>query len=320
MAFIQSGQNAIPTLLKLLLENDSDRALFSFAEAASSSADGSALGIDYEDEISGRMKFGCGALKLCSGRLQLSFSARCPLSRDREQVLARIQECCAQNGFHIAHSRILEANYFPKESPVVDTLNCVFQKTTGLMWPPQIEEIEKIRCAQKITDRAFMDALNFIRPGMTDRELQKLIADKLWEEGSQMTSFNHVVGCGPDTADPHVRPTGRIAQKGELIMMDIGALVDGYGSDMTRMIALGKPRDEQLEIYALIQKAQRAGIAPSVPAHAAQRSTGRPAGSSSRGDMERPSRTGSATRSGAAGKRGPGSANGKCSPSRPTSS
>lgn len=123
------------------------------------------------------------------------------------------------------------------------------------------EEIEKIRHAQQITDRAFANALNFIHPGMTDRELQKLIADKLWEEGSQMTSFNHVVGCSEDTANPHVRPTGRTAQRGDLIMMDIGAVVEGYGSDMTRMISLGPPNDEQREIYELVKAAQAAGLA-----------------------------------------------------------
>lgn len=122
------------------------------------------------------------------------------------------------------------------------------------------EEIKKIRQAQEITDRAFAASLNFIHEGMTDRELQKLIADMLWQEGSQMTSFNHVLGCGPDTADPHVRPTGRAVRRGDFIMMDIGALVDGYGSDMTRMIALGEISDKQREIYELVLKAQAAGI------------------------------------------------------------
>ena len=145
LAFIPSGQNAIPTLLEMLLEYDllenaSDRELFSFAASVSGSADGAALGIDCEDEISGHMKFGCGAVKLCEGRIQISFSARCPIARKGEQVLSQIQEQCAQNGFHIEQSRILEANYFPKRSPVIQTLSQVFQKTTGLDWPPQIFE------------------------------------------------------------------------------------------------------------------------------------------------------------------------------------
>lgn len=123
------------------------------------------------------------------------------------------------------------------------------------------EEISKIRQAQGIAERAFLACLNHIHTGMTDRELQKLIGDLLWEEGSEMTSFNHVLGCGPDTANPHVRPTGREIRRGDLIMMDIGALVDGYGSDMTRMIAVGEADEEKRRIYDLVLTAQTAGIA-----------------------------------------------------------
>lgn len=118
------------------------------------------------------------------------------------------------------------------------------------------EEIEKIRQAQKIADRAFMEMLNFVREGMTDRELQKLIADFLWQYGSQMTSFNHVVGCGRATDNPHVRPSGCVLRRGDMAMIDIGALVDGYGSDMTRMIALGEPGEKKRQIVEIVLEAQ----------------------------------------------------------------
>ena len=144
-AFIPHGQNAISTLLKLLLDHDlletaSDWELFSFAATVSGSPHGEALRIDCEDELSGQMKCGCGVLKLHSGRLQMGFSARCPLSQKESDILARIQDCCVQNGFHVEQGRILEANYFPKESPVVRTLSQTFQRVTGLDWAPQIFE------------------------------------------------------------------------------------------------------------------------------------------------------------------------------------
>lgn len=123
------------------------------------------------------------------------------------------------------------------------------------------EEISKIRQAQSITERAFLASLNYIRTGMTDRELQKLIGDLLWKEGSEMPSFNHVLGCGSDTVDPHVRPTGRKICRGDLIMMDIGALVDGYGSDMTRMAIIGEADEEKQKIYELVLKAQTKAVA-----------------------------------------------------------
>ena len=122
-------------------------------------------------------------------------------------------------------------------------------------------EIAKIRQAQAITDRAFLDMLNHIHEGMTDRELQKLIADLLFKHGSEMTSFNHVVGCGSATDNPHVRPSGRVLRRGDFIMVDIGALVEGYGSDMTRMIALGTPDERKQMIFDLVLRAQSAGLA-----------------------------------------------------------
>lgn len=123
------------------------------------------------------------------------------------------------------------------------------------------EEIDKIRQAQSIADRAFLEMLNHIHEGMTDYELQKLIADLLWRYGSQMTSFNHVVGCGAATEDPHVRPSGCVLQRGDMAMIDIGAQVDGYGSDMTRMIALGELDEKKREVFDVVLRAQTAGIA-----------------------------------------------------------
>lgn len=123
------------------------------------------------------------------------------------------------------------------------------------------DEIEKIRQAQGITDRAFWELLNFIHVGMTDYEVQKTVADLLWKEGSQMTSFNHVVGCGDATANPHVRPDGHVVHRGDLIMVDIGSTVDGYGSDMTRMIAVGEVDEEKQRIFDIVLRAQSAGMA-----------------------------------------------------------
>lgn len=122
-------------------------------------------------------------------------------------------------------------------------------------------EVALIRQAQGMADRAFMELLNFIRVGMTDWALQKLMADLLWQEGSQSTNMSHVIGCGPDTADPHVRPSGREIKSGDLVMIDIGATIDGYGCDMTRMISMGSPDEEKMQIYNLVFQAQSAGMA-----------------------------------------------------------
>ncbi|MFQ8636979.1 MAG: M24 family metallopeptidase [Acutalibacteraceae bacterium] len=122
------------------------------------------------------------------------------------------------------------------------------------------EELARIRAAQDVTDRVFLEALNYIHAGMTDIEIQRMVGMLFYEMGSQMDSFDHVCGCGPDTAKPHVKPTGRAARRGDFVMLDIGASVDGYGSDMTRMVGIGAVDAEKQEIYNLVLEAQNAGI------------------------------------------------------------
>lgn len=145
LAFAKNARSAIPSLLHFLLDYDlfeyeSDREIFSFAADVTGSSDGSALSIDCADEISGAMKFGCGVMKMEARHLQIGFSARCPLSADREEVLASIKKHSIEKGYEVKQPRILEANYFPKETPVVDTLSKVFQQVTGLDWEPQVFE------------------------------------------------------------------------------------------------------------------------------------------------------------------------------------
>lgn len=123
-----------------------------------------------------------------------------------------------------------------------------------------LEEIERIRAAQEITDRVFMEALNYIHEGMSDVQIQRMVGVLFYEMGSRMDSFNHVSGCGVDTSLPHVRPSGRIAKRGDFVMLDIGAQVEGYGSDMTRMVGIGQVDQEKQEIYQLVLKAQNAAI------------------------------------------------------------
>lgn len=122
------------------------------------------------------------------------------------------------------------------------------------------EELARIRAAQDVTDRVFLEALNYIHEGMTDVQIQRLVGVLFYEMGSQMESFDHVCGCGPDTSKPHVKPTGRVARRGDFVMLDIGASVDGYGSDMTRMVGIGAVDAHKREIYNLVLEAQNAGI------------------------------------------------------------
>lgn len=122
------------------------------------------------------------------------------------------------------------------------------------------EELERLRRAQQITDRVFEESLNYIHAGMTDIEIQRMVGMLFFDLGSEMESFNHVSGCGIDTSLPHVRPTGRIAKPGDFVMLDIGAQVEGYGSDMTRMVGIGELDEEKQQIYRIVLEAQNTAI------------------------------------------------------------
>lgn len=121
-----------------LIEDEGDRATLTFGAEAACSPDGAALSIDCADDESGQMRFGCGTMQLEDGKLQVGFSARCPITVDPKTVFAALEESCAKAGFTAVQTRFLESNYFPKNTPVITTLSTVFQQTTGLDWQPQV--------------------------------------------------------------------------------------------------------------------------------------------------------------------------------------
>ncbi|MDL2234395.1 M24 family metallopeptidase [Ruminococcaceae bacterium OttesenSCG-928-L11] len=131
----------------------------------------------------------------------------------------------------------------------------------GLRLHKSPEELDWLQQAQDITDKVFAACVDRVRVGMTDRDIQLLVGVLFHEMGSDTLSFDHVMGVGVDTSQPHVRPSGRVVEQGDFVMLDVGASVNGWGSDMTRMIAVGEPDAEKREVYAVVQAAQAAGIA-----------------------------------------------------------
>ncbi len=81
------------------------------------------------------------------------------------------------------------------------------------------------------------------------------------DHGAAGPSFETIIAAGPNSAVPHHRPTDAVLAAGDFVKMDFGALVDGYHSDMTRTVVLGKPADWQREIYELVRASQAAGRA-----------------------------------------------------------
>lgn len=122
-------------------------------------------------------------------------------------------------------------------------------------------EIASIARAAAITDAALAQALPFIVAGKTERQAAWEIERRMREMGASAVGFELIVAAGPNSALPHARPSERLIQENEPIVIDIGALVDGYCSDMTRTICLGTPSAKFREIYGIVLKAQLAALA-----------------------------------------------------------
>lgn len=122
------------------------------------------------------------------------------------------------------------------------------------------EEIQKIKAAQRITDAAFTHILRKIRPGVTEREIALEIEFFMRKEGADGVAFDLIVVSGNNGSLCHGVPSYKKIEKGEFITMDIGALLDGYHSDMTRTVALGQVSPEQKKVYNTVLEAQLAAL------------------------------------------------------------
>lgn len=121
-------------------------------------------------------------------------------------------------------------------------------------------ELDVMRKAQSIADKAFSEILNRIKPGMSELELQAELIYLLYKNGAQGLSFDPIVVSGPNTSLPHGVACERIIQEGDFVTMDFGVLYQGYCSDMTRTVAVGYATEEMRDVYDTVLKAQLAGI------------------------------------------------------------
>ena len=121
-------------------------------------------------------------------------------------------------------------------------------------------ELERMRKAQEITDKAFAEVLPRIKAGMTEKEVQAELIYCLYKNGGENLSFDPIVVSGPNTSLPHGVAGDRVLQEGDFITLDFGVLWGGYCSDMTRTVALGYATEEMKKVYETVLTAQQAAI------------------------------------------------------------
>ncbi len=139
-------------------------------------------------------------------------------------------------------------------------LRCIKQK----------EEIDSITAAQEIAQAAFDNAIKYIRPGMTEKEVALALDFYMLRNGAEKVSFETIVVSGKKSSLPHGVPTDKKIEFGDFVTMDFGAVVNGYHSDMTRTVAIGEASDTMCEVYGTVLEAQLAAIAAAAPGVAAK--------------------------------------------------
>jgi Xaa-Pro aminopeptidase len=118
-------------------------------------------------------------------------------------------------------------------------------------------EIERIRAAVLVADRAIEAVTARLRPGTTEAALAWELEIEMRQRGADALSFPIIVASGPNGAMPHHRPSDRVIQGGEPITIDMGCKVQGYCSDLTRTVSLGDPGQTFWDVYTTVLRAQQ---------------------------------------------------------------
>jgi len=122
------------------------------------------------------------------------------------------------------------------------------------------EELALIKKAAELTDAVFEQAKSLIRPGIMEKEAAWEIEKSFRQEGSEVIPFEIIVASGSNSALPHARPTEKIISSYEPVLIDMGARINGYCSDFSRTIFLGKPNKTFRDIYDVVLRAQTTAI------------------------------------------------------------
>jgi Xaa-Pro aminopeptidase len=122
-------------------------------------------------------------------------------------------------------------------------------------------EIERIRAACAVADRALASIVRRVKPGQTEHEIALWLEWEMRTGGADGLAFGIACLAGPNAALPHGSPSAAEVHVGRVLLFDFGAQVDGYRSDMTRTLGVGEPNQRDVEIYEIVAAAQAASIA-----------------------------------------------------------
>jgi Xaa-Pro aminopeptidase len=122
-------------------------------------------------------------------------------------------------------------------------------------------EVARIELASAMADAALAEVRHRLGEGATEAEVALELESQMRRLGAEGPSFETIVASGPNGAKPHHRAGTRRIVEGDMVVIDFGALVDGYHSDMTRTVMVGAPSETQARMYEVVAESQAAGVA-----------------------------------------------------------
>ena len=164
-------------------------------------------------------------------------------------------------GFEERYLTVAEYNYY--KNNLKAELVEYNDKINSFRGTKEAWELDLMRKAQAITDKAFAEVVGRVKAGMTELELQAELIYCLYKNGATGLAFDPIVVSGPNTSLPHGVACERVIQEGDFVTMDFGALYMGYCADMTRTVAVGYATEEMKKVYNTVLEAQLAGLAAS---------------------------------------------------------
>jgi len=169
--------------------------------------------------------------------------------------------------FHRDFQRLLESGSRWQWRPSVGLVE-------GLREQKDATELAHIRDAVACAEAALEMMVPRVRAGMSELEIAGVLEAALRQKGSEDYAFSSIVASGPNAAKPHARPTSRVLRDGELLLIDYGARIGGYCSDITRTFVAGKPDAKQKEVHEVVRLANErasAGVRPGMAGRDADR-------------------------------------------------
>ncbi len=185
------------------------------------------------------------------------------------QACAALELAEARVGVEELRMRLMEARYLERYAPGCKLVPADEVMGTLRMYK-DTDELARMQRAVALTEAALRTTFDQLRAGMSEREVAGLLMVEILRAGAEGLPFEPIVVAGPNAASPHARPSDRPIRTGETIIVDCGATVGGYASDITRTVALGSLPAEMAHVYEVVLEANRAGRAAAMPGVAAQ--------------------------------------------------